>query len=121
MPGGSDRCVRTGKLFESLPVGFVILYSRLENTDQPTSDELQASYQVKLRGNKILQTHPDPVTDHGLGQFINDVIKRDADDQLKRKSKQKMSEGNCEIRYPHCHISLEYCLEFPAYIVVVKM
>ena len=42
---------------------------------------------IKLRG-KFLQTHPDPVNDHGLGQFINNVIKRDADDQLKRKSKQ---------------------------------
>ena len=43
---------------------------------------------IKLRGNKFLQTHPDAVNDHGLGQFIKNVIKRDADDQLKRKSKQ---------------------------------
>ena len=30
MPGGSDRCVRAGRLFEKLPVGFIILYSKLE-------------------------------------------------------------------------------------------
>ena len=108
------------KAFESLPEGFVILYSKLEVTDQPKSDELQKCYQVGLRGKKFLQTHPDPVTDHGIGQFINNVIKRDADAQLKRKSKQKMSEGNCEIRYPHGHMLQEYRLEFPAYVVVVK-
>ena len=84
MPGGSDRCVRAGKRFEKLPVGFVILYSKLEVTDQPTSEELQQCYQVKLQGKKFLQSHPDPVTDHGLGQFISNMIKRDAEDQLKR-------------------------------------
>ena len=31
-----------------------------------------------------------------------------------------MSEGNCEIRYPHGHMSKKYRLEFPAYLVVVK-
>ena len=120
MPDGSDRCVRAGKRFEKLSVGFVILYSKLEVTDQPTSDELQQCYQVKLQGNKYLQSHPDPVTDHGLGKFINSVIKRDAEDQLKRKSRQKMSEGNCEIRYPHRYMSPEYRLEFPAYVLVVQ-
>ena len=64
----------------------MILYSELEVTDQPTSDELQKCYQVRLRGKKFLQTHSDPVTDHGLGQFIDNVIKRDAEDQLKKKS-----------------------------------
>ena len=120
MPDGSDRCVRAGKLFEKLPEGFVILYSKLEVTDQPTPDELQQCYQVKLQGKKYLQTHPDPVTDHGLGQFINNVTKRDAEDQLKRKTRQRMSEGNCEIRYPNRHMSPEYRLEFPAYVMVVK-
>ena len=120
MPDGSDRCVRAGKLFEALPVGFVILYSTLEITDQPTSDELQKCYQVRLQGKKFLQAHPDPVTDHGVGQFINNVVSRDAEGQLKRKSKQRMCEGNCEIRYPNRHMSPQNRLDFPAHVIVVK-
>ena len=46
MPGRSDRCLRAGALFESLLEYFVIFYGKLEVTDQPTSDERQACYQV---------------------------------------------------------------------------
>ena len=69
MPIGSDRGVMAHKLFESLPKGFVIFFSKLEVTRVPHRGDLQACYQVGLFGGKFRLTHTVETPPHGLAQI----------------------------------------------------
>lgn len=126
MPRCSDRGVKVHKLFKHLPVGFIILFSKLEIVDvkYPTG-HLLSNYQVGIPGGQFLVAHPEPSDEfpHGLGQFINSTIKEVPRNELgdvKWSKRQNMKKASCELVYAnHCMSDVNKA-EFPAYLKVVR-
>ena len=97
--GGLNRGVMAYKLFSALPVGFVILFSKLRVVDVPEEGNLQSEYQVGITGGKVLQTHTFEKPPHGLAQIVNHPVKKNPkSDPLLYPTKQNMSEANCDLR-----------------------
>ena len=114
---GFNRCVRAGTAFKKLPPEFIILFSKLEVTNEQ-SDGDAARYQVKLLDGTYLQPHRDPCTSYGLAQFINCC--------LSSRSKTNWIEGQsmqtkqCKfITNLHPDLRSDYKAISPAYVKVV--
>jgi hypothetical protein len=121
--GGLNRGVMAFKLFSALPVGFVILFSKLRIADVPEVGTLQAKYQVGIIGNKVLQTHTCEKPPYGLAQIVNHPVKKNAKrktDPLLHKTKQNMLNANCELRNNKGSMSEKNFKDFPAYLIITK-
>ena len=123
MPIGSNRGVMAHKLFEALPVGFIIVFSKLEVTSVPHRGDLQACYQVSLYGGKFLLTHTEEMPPHGLAQMVNHPVRRDPEDDLDPllyQTKQNMAIPNCSLQRSQHPMSAENIADFPAYLKITK-
>ena len=121
--GGLDRGVKAYKLFEALPVGFIILFSKLRVVDVAEVGNLQAKYQVSIAGGKVLQTHTHAKPPHGLAQMVNHPVKKNAkrkSDPLLYHTQQNMSLANCALRNKKGSMSAKNFEDFPAYLVITK-
>ena len=121
--GGLNRGVMAYKLFRALPVGFVILFSKLRVVDIPEKGNLQAKCQVGITGGKVLQTHTFEKPPHGLAQIVNHPVKKNPkrkSDPLLYRTKQNMSEANCELRNNRGSMSEKNFRDFPAYLITTK-
>ena len=75
MTGGRNRGVRAHKLFSWVPVGFVILFSKLRISDVKEHGNLQARYHVGIAAGKFLLTHTFEKPPHDLGLIVNHPVK----------------------------------------------
>ena len=90
------RCIRAGSAFSELPEGFIILFSHWTITDEELFGD-PAKYQVWLPGPRYLQPHPNPVTDYGLGQFINCCLPSNS--SITHINGQNMKDSQCEFKH----------------------
>ena len=123
MPDGSDRGVMAHKLFESLPKGFIILFSKLEVTEVQHRGDLQACYQVSLFGGKFLLTHTVETPPHGLAQIINHPVCDDPErgvDPLVWHTRQNMTVANATLKRSKYPITPQNIEDFPAYVSITK-
>ena len=67
------------KLFGALPVGCIILFSKLEVPSAPHHRDLQACYQVSISGGKFLISHTEEMPPHGLAQIVNHPVRDNPD------------------------------------------
>ena len=121
--GGLNKGVMAYKLFSALPVGFVILFSKLRVVDVPEKGNLQSKYQVGIIGGRVLQTHTFEKPPHGLAQIVNHPVKKNPkrkSDPLLYQTKQNMSEANCELRNNRGSMSEKNFSDFPAYLMTTK-
>jgi hypothetical protein len=121
---GMDKGVKAHKLFPYLPVGFILLFSKLQVLDEPTEDEFLKNYQAGLSGGRYLIMNPEPTEAHGMGNFVNCPLRRKQtpdDDQKWTSKKQNMKVAQCRLIRSTSNIMSEANLEeFPAYLKVVK-
>ena len=123
VPIGSNRGVMAHKFFESLPIGFVILFSKLEVARVPHRGDLQACYQVGLFGGKFLLTHTEETPPHRLAQIINNPVCDNPDsdiDPLVWHTKQNMTVANAAVKRSKYPISTQNIEDFPAYVSITK-
>ena len=123
MPLGSNRGVIGHKLFESLPKGFIILFSKLEVTEVQHRGDLQACYQVSLFGGKFLLTHTVETPPHGLAQIINHPVCDDPErdvDPLVWHTAQNMTVANATLKRSKYPITPQNIEDFPAYVSITK-
>ena len=121
--GGLNKGVMAYKLFSALPIGFVILFSKLRVVDVPEKGNLQSKYQVGIIGGRVLQTHTFEKPPHGLAQIVNHPVKKNPkrkSDPLLYQTKQNMSEANCELRNNRGSMSEKNFSDFPAYLMTTK-
>ena len=121
MKRGSNNGVMAHKLFEKLPKGFIILFSKLEVTDVPHVGDLQACYQVSLHAGRFLLTHTEEMAPHGLGQIVNHPVRIDPNsdvDPLLWHTKQNMTKANAELKRSQTPVSAQNIEDFPAYILI---
>ena len=121
--GGRNKGVMSHKLFSGLPVGFVILFSKLRVADVPEQGNLQARYQVGIAGGRVLLTHTFEKPPHGLAQMVNHPVKENVNrrtDPLLYKTKQNMFKANCELRNSKGTMSDKNFRDFPAYLSITK-
>ena len=114
---GFDRCIRAGTAFKKLPPGFIIPFSKLQVTNVKSKGDA-ARYQVHLTKTSFLQTHPDPCTSYGLGQFINCCLPEDS--RIGCIDGQNMKVKQCElITIMHPSLRADYKNLSPAYVKVI--
>ena len=114
---GFDRCVRAGTAFKKLPPEFIILFSKLEVTNEQSVGDA-ARYQVQLLNGTYLQPHRDPCTPYGLAQFINCCLSSNS--RTDRINGQSMQTKQCEfITNLHPDLRRDYKAISPAYVKVV--
>ena len=123
MRADTNRGVMAHKLFESLPKGFIILFSKLEVTDVQHRGDLQACYQVSLHGGRFLLTHTVETPPHGLAQIINHPVCDDPEmdvDPLVWHTQQNMTVANATLKISKRPISPQNIEDFPAYVSISK-
>jgi len=119
-PENMKRGVIVGTGFPYLPIGFIILFSKLSVTDGP-QDGVQQFYQVGLTGGRVMQVHTEPTRKHGLANFINAPARRDT--PLIRATDgdlhQDLTIANCTLKQNTTrYMSEENRERFPAYVSV---
>jgi hypothetical protein len=120
---GRDRGIQALRLFPYLPVGFVLLFSKLDVVDRASDDPVQSCYQSSLPGGRFLLMHTEPTEPYGLANFVNCPLKAEMtpEEAQKRIVKQNMRVAKC--RYIHSNASFmseEDVDQFPAYLKVIE-
>jgi hypothetical protein len=120
---GRDRGIQALRLFPYLPVGFILLFSKLDVVDEKSVDPVQSCYQSSLPGGRYLLMHTEPTEPYGLANFVNCPLKADMtpEEAQKRLVRQNMRVAKC--RYIHSNTSFmteEEVEEFPAYLKVIE-
>ena len=113
-----NRCIRVGTAFDELPEGFIILFSHWDITDKKLTGD-PARYQVKLPHKRYLQPHPDPVSDYGLGQFINCCLSSRS--SITYLNGQNMRDAQCEFKHARKDFVTPDQMEIsPAYVRTMR-
>ena len=122
MPIGSNEGVMAHKLFEALPVGFIILFSKKEIVAARVYNEIQSCYQVSIPGQRIMLTDTELKLPHGYAQLVNhptDSNEFGADGPLRWRTKQDMRVSNCRLQHTGRPASAKNIVDFPAYLRVI--
>ena len=115
MRADSNRGVIAHKCFLSLPVGFIILFSKHRITSVQHRGDLKACYQVSLYSGKFFLTH--------TVEIVNHPVRHDPDsdiDPLLYRTKQNMAIANCSLKRSKHPISAKNIMDFPAYRKITK-
>jgi len=73
---GMEKGDETQKLFPYLPVGFILLYSKLQVLDEPTDNEFLKNNQAGFSGGRYLIMDPEPTEPHGMGNFVSCPLRK---------------------------------------------
>jgi len=118
---GMNRCVIAGPALPELPIGFIILYSHYEISEEESTD-IQRRYQVSLHTKKIMKIHTEPATKYGLANFINCAQNENRGKKKKKmtSSEQNMCLANCELVRSQQGLNKRMRKKYPAYVKVTK-
>jgi len=118
---GMNRCVRAGNGLPELPIGFIILYSHYEISEEASTD-IQRQYQVSLHAKKVMKIHTEPTTKYGLANFINCPQLENKGKKEKRSDsgEQNMYLANCELVISQQGMNKRMRKKYPAYVKVTK-
>ena len=122
MPIGSNEGVMAHKLFEALPVGFVILFSKKEIVAARVYNEIQSCYQVSIPSGRIMLTHTELKLPHGYAQLVNHPTKSNrcgGKHPLRWRTKQNMMLSNCRLQHTTRPASAKNIADYPAYLRVI--
>ena len=115
---GYNGCIRAGTAFDELPAGFIILFSHWDITDEELFGD-PAKYQVWLPGDRYLQPHPNPVSDYGLGQFINCCLPSKS--SITHLNGPNMEDAQCELKHARRDLVTTGQMEIsPAYVRTMR-
>ena len=123
MPIGSNEGVMAHKLFEQLPEGFIILFSKRKIVASRVYNDVQACYQDAIPGERIMLTHTELKLPHGYAQLVNHPAKsnRYGDQQpLRWRTKQNMTISNCRLKHTQHPASAKNIIDFPAYLKITN-